>query len=242
MISWYSKKIFPQISPVPQCPTIQTLGVQLFNITDDKSWEWITKNQPAPKGRDSKKIILCRSGDGHLRKHSTKIYPVVLEDLLAFSSWKRDVCRGSTHFSAEPHLSDELELTYPVILPIRTWMEFQYVLVSINFLFFFHGVKLEHYINKPIKRWLFVIKFHKHILKKTHWNPLNQKKLVEVIKHPWLKIPKTVTSTFDRHVLHEALIPTDGSPMPRHLRGELETMLRRLFRAWALKEKGHGEK
>ena len=132
MISWYSKKIFPQ--DLPQFPSVRRSKLWGFNCSTSLmiNHESESMNQPAPKGQDSKKIILCRSGDGHLRKDSTKIYPVVLEDLLAFSSWKRDVCRGSTHFSAEPHLSDELELTYPVILPIRTWMEFQYVLVSID--------------------------------------------------------------------------------------------------------------
>eukprot|EP00435_Cladocopium_sp_Y103_P005864 s1628_g1.t3 len=37
----------------------------------------------------------------------------------------------------------------------------------------------------------------------------------------------------DQRLIDESLIPTDGSPMPRHLRPELETMLRRLFRVYA---------
>ncbi|CAL1142520.1 unnamed protein product [Cladocopium goreaui] len=37
----------------------------------------------------------------------------------------------------------------------------------------------------------------------------------------------------DQRLIDQSLIPTDGSPMPRHLRGELETMLRRLFRVYA---------
>ena len=40
----------------------------------------------------------------------------------------------------------------------------------------------------------------------------------------------------------EALIPVDGSPMPRHLRPELQTMLRRLFRVYAHAWLGAGER
>ena len=53
------------------------------------------------------------------------------------------------------------------------------------------------------------------------------------------------SSTFkapDSQYLHfslgmQTLVPTDGSPMPPHLRPELEKMLRRLFRALGIREK-----
>jgi hypothetical protein len=71
-----------------------------------------------------------------------------------------------------------------------------------------------------------------------------EKKPIETLKSPknWLLSSTTHDLKYPRDfdvplcpatLVAQSLIPTDGSPMPRHLRGELETMLRRLFRAWA---------
>ena len=65
------------------------------------------------------------------------------------------------------------------------------------------------------------------------------------VEYKWAEADGSVTSMpaarymsrlieeVDQRLIDQTLVPTDGSPMPPHLRPELEKMLRRLFRVYA---------